>query len=435
MKNVTVSSNRLQVTANATVTQAESAFHTSIARFSQAGKTVLANTAAAQVPSSLAGKVSAVLGLSTIGVSATPKATGLPKLTGFYPDEFNKVYDAKATKAGDGTTLAVFAEGDLTQTIKDLRTFEKKRKLPQVPVSLVYNGVKSPDKAGADEWDLDTQTSTGIASNAKRLYIYVATSLTDADLSRSMNSFAAQGVARSGSASLGECDALAFADGSMVVDDIALAEAASQGQTFFASTGDTGSSCAVVDTNGVPGSGPLDTEYPASSPYTVAVGGTTLAAGDDDSYSQEITWNAGGGGISPVENSGFWQSGVVPTAAANLRGEPDVAFDADPNTGALITVDGADEQIGGTSLSSPLALGLWTRLQSSHANKLGFASPKIYGIYAKAQTTQPLPPTTVPAAFHDVVVGSNGAYAATPGYDFTTGLGSWDVSKLSAAIK
>ncbi len=433
MKNVTVSSNRLQVTADATVAQAQSAFHTSIARFSQAGKTVLANTAAAQVPSSLAGKVSAVLGLSTLGVSASTPS--LPKLTGFYPDEFTKVYDAASTKPGTGTTLAVIAEGDLTQTVKDLRTFEKKRKLPQVPVQLVYTGIKSTDASGADEWDLDTQTSTGIASAAKKLYIYVATSLSDADLARSVNTFAAQNVARSGSASLGECDVLPYADGSMLVDDVALAEAAVQGQTFFASSGDTGSSCAVAPTNGVPGAGLPDTEYPASSPYAVGVGGTTLAATDADAYQAEITWNAGGGGISPVENGGYWQNNVVPSSAGALRGVPDVAFDADPNTGALITVDGADEQIGGTSLASPLALGLWTRLQATHGNALGFAPPKLYSIYSKAQTAAPLPPTTVPASFHDVVLGSNGAYPATPGYDYTTGLGSWDVAKLSAAIK
>ncbi|RLV51102.1 hypothetical protein D9V37_04060 [Nocardioides mangrovicus] len=435
MTNVTVAGNRLQVTADATVAQAQQAFHTTIGRFTQSGRTVLANTAAAQVPTSLAGTVTGVLGLSTLGATVRPQAASLPKLTGFYPDEFPTVYDAKATKAGDGTSLAVIAEGDLTQTVKDLRTYEAKRKLRQVPVSLVYTGIKSTDTAGADEWDLDTQTSTGAAPSTKQLYVYVATSLTNSDLARSINRFVSDDKAQAGSASLGECDVLPFLDGSMTVDDIAFAEAAVQGQTFFASSGDTGSACAVAPTNGVPGAGLPDTEYPASSPYVVGVGGTTLATTDADAYTAEVAWNAGGGGVSPVETPGYWQSGVVPTSAAGLRGVPDVAFDADPTTGALITVDGADEQIGGTSLSSPLALGLWTRLNSSHGGKLGFASPKLYGIYAQAQTTQPLPPTTVPASFHDVVVGTNGAYTALPGYDFTTGLGSWDVNKLNSAIK
>lgn len=434
MKNVTVAANRLQVTADATVAQAESAFHTSISRFSQAGRTVLANTVAAAVPNALADKVSAVLGLSSLGVSATPTLPSLPKLTGFHPDEFTKVYDATSTKPGTGSTLAVIAEGDLTQTVKDLRTFEKNRGLPQVPVQLVYTGIKSPDTAGADEWDLDTQTSTGIAPSATKLYVYVATSLSDADLARSINAFAAQNVARAGSASLGECDLLPYLDGSMAIDDIALAEAAVQGQTFFTSSGDTGSACAVLPTNGVPGAGLPDTEYPASSPYAVGVGGTTLAATDANVYQGEIAWNAGGGGVSTVENGGYWQDDVVPTSAAALRGVPDVAFDADPTTGGIITVDGADETIGGTSLASPLALGLWTRLQASHDNLLGFAPPKLYSIYSKAQTTPPLPPTTVPASFHDVLLGSNGLYSALPGYDYTTGLGSWDVAKLCKAI-
>jgi pseudomonalisin len=431
MTDVHVSNNRLQVGAIANVANAERAFHTTIAQYRQHGRTVLANTRAASVPQALGNKVSAVLGLSTLGfTAATPT---LPKLTGYYPKEFVKVYNAAKTTPGTGTALAVIAEGNLAPTIKDLRLAESKQNLPQVPVSLVYAGPKSSDTAGSDEWDLDTQTSTGVAPNAKHLYIYIATSLTDSDLAKAINKFVSQDVARSGSASLGECDVLAFADGSMVVNDMALAEAASQGQTFFASTGDTGSSCAVAGTNGVPGSGPPDTEYPASSPYAIGVGGTTLDTDNSDNYQNEIAWNSGGGGISPVENSPYWQTGVAPTATAGARSIPDIALDADPNTGAQIYVGGTAEQIGGTSLSSPLALGLWTRLQSSHGNRLGNAGPRLYRLYTKAQTTPPVPPTSVPG-FHDIVAGTNGAYTALPGYDYTTGLGSLNVNALSTAL-
>ena len=432
LTHVTVASNRLQVTADATVASADKAFNTSISSFRQLGRSVLANTTAAQVPSSLAGSVSGVLGLSTLGAQATPQLS-VPKLTGFYPKEFNTVYDSRGTAPGTGTKLAVIAEGDLTSTVKDLRTAETKQGLRQVPVSLRYAGTRSTDTSGADEWDLDTQTSTGIAPNAKQLDIYVATSLTDADLARAINLFVSQDDAQAGSASLGECDLLASLDGSTTIDDVAFAQAAVQGQTFFASTGDTGSSCAVLPTNGVPGSGPVDTEYPASSPYVTGVGGTTLDADSSDAYGTEIAWNSGGGGISPIETSPYWQSGVSPAAADNLRGVPDVAFDADPSTGGNIYVDGASETIGGTSLASPLALGLWTRLEASHGNKLGYAPPKLYALYKKAQGSSPLPPTAVPG-FHDIVVGVNGAYTALPGYDYTTGLGSWDVSKLDLAI-
>ncbi len=427
MRRVTVSTNRLQVGAVATVAQAQRAFHTDIARFRQHGTTVLANTAPAMVPSALAGKVTGVIGLSTLGFDAAPGLpTGLPKLTGYYPSEFVKVYNGASTNGGSGATMAVIAEGNLAPTIKDLRFAESKRHLPQTPVSLVYAGPKSSDTSGADEWDLDTQTSTGAAPQASRLYVYIATSLTDSDLSKAINKWAAQDVARSGSASLGECDVLPFLDGSMAVDDTALAQAAAQGQTFFASTGDTGSSCAVAPTNGVPASGPPDTEYPASSPYAVAVGGTTLLTDDSNNYQSELAWNAGGGGISPVEKAPAWESGAVPTAAAGARGLPDVALDADPNTGALIYVGGTVTQIGGTSLASPLALGLWSRLQASHGNKLGFAAPRLYKLYKGATATSP--------GFHDVMVGGNGTYVATPGWDYTTGLGSFDLNALSKAL-
>jgi pseudomonalisin len=422
MTNVAVASNRLQVTAQATVAQAQKAFNTKIGQFLQDGKQVLVNTAPAQVPASLAGTVSAVLGLSTLGATPNP-SLATPKLTGYQPKEFSTVYDSTGTRNGRGATMAVIAEGDLTQTITDLRTAEQNQGLRQVPVTVVRTGPASPDTSGADEWDLDTQTSTGVAPYASRLYIYDVTSLTNADLARGINAFAAQDVALSGSASLGECDALPFLDGSMVVDDMALAEAAAQGQTFFASSGDTGSACAVAPTNGVPGAGAPDTEYPASSTYATAVGGTTLVTDDTNTYNTEIAWNAGGGGISALESPGYWTNAVVPSAAGGLRGVPDVAFDADPNTGALIVVDGQSEQIGGTSLSSPLAMGLWTTLQSSHRNRLGFAPAKLYSLYGTAPLTSP-----TAAGFHDVLLGVNGVYAATPGWDYTTGLGRTSTS-------
>ena len=424
MTHVSESRNHLIVTADATVAQAQSAFHTAIARFSQGGRTVLANTSDALVPSSLAGKVTAVLGLSTLGFHLNP-TVGVPKLTGYYPKEFDTVYHAGSTTAGNGMTLAVIAEGNVNPTITDLRTAESAQGLPQIPVTVKNAGPASSDTSGVDEWDLDTQTSTGVAPNATNLTMYVATSLSDADLTKAINQFASDGTATAGSASLGECDVLPFLDGSMAVDDVAFAEAAAQGQTFFASTGDTGSACAVAPTNGVPLSGLPDTEYPASSPYVVAVGGTTLLTDSSDTYNSEIAWNAGGGGISPVEAPGAWQSGIVPSASvpvSPMRGLPDVAFDADPNTGALIYVGGTATQIGGTSLSSPLAMGLWTRIQSTHGGSLGFAAPKLYALNGNA-------------AFHDVVLGANGTYAATPGWDYTTGLGSWDVAALSAALE
>jgi pseudomonalisin len=261
------------------------------------------------------------------------------------------------------------------------------------------------------------------------LYIYATTSMSDSDIALMFNHFAAQKLARAGSASFGLCEAFAYLDGSMLVDDEVFLEAAAQGQTVFASTGDNGSSCGVAaGVNGVPGLGAPMVEYPGSSPYVIGVGGTTLLTNSDGTYSNEIAWNAGGGGLSQFELSPFWQAPVNPASTVG-RGVPDIAMDADPNSGVYIWLNGAEACCyGGTSLSSPLALGVWARLQSGHLNQLGNAGPVFY----KGAT--PLPSPASPPGFHDIILGGNGLYTALPGYDYTTGLGSLDISAYNATL-
>src|SRR6266404_5815612 len=84
--------------------------------------------------------------------------------------------------------------------------------------------------------------------------------------------------------------------------------------------------------------------------------------------------------------------------------------------------------VGGTSLSSPLALGVWARRQSSHWNRLGFASPAPY------KNAKPLPNVTSGPGFHDIVGGCNGLYCAVPGYDYVTGSGTFDISQMNSAL-
>jgi pseudomonalisin len=446
---VTVTSNNLLVSANGTAGEAESAFDTSLDDFAQGGSTVYANVTGASVPATLGSVVGSVLGLNDIvgvrlplvtapGDSPAGTSVSVPQYDVSYtPNQFPSIYGAtSATPTGSKTQIAIIAEGNLTQVVTDLRLEEKANNLPQVPVTIVPTGIASTDTSGMDEWDLDTQISTGMANTVKRLYLYDATSLTDSDLALAFNAFAAQDVAKAGSASLGECEVLPYLDGAMLADDEAFAEAAAQGQSFFASSGDTGASCAVESTNGVPDSGPPMVNYPASSPYVTAVGGTSLFTNSNDSYDTEIAWNAGGGGTSLFESAPFWQEGVVPGASVG-KGVPDLAMDADPYSGATIFIDGAETAgIGGTSLSSPLSLGVWARLESGHANKLGMASVAVYDTYNAGTCTATAAENicTTPA-FHDITVGSNGAYAATPGWDYTTGVGSWDIQEAEQLIK
>jgi subtilase family serine protease len=224
----------------------------------------------------------------------------------------------------------------------------------------------------------------------------------------------------------------------MLLDDEVFGEAALQGITPFASSGDNGSACPSEGPNGVPLDGPPDTAYPASSPYVVAVGGTYLFTNADYTYDFETAADFGGGGPSYFETSPFWQaytgSGtlpIVPSSEVGDRGVPDVSMCAGgfelAICAASIIVDGTATLIGGTSLSSPLSMGAWARIETSHKNKLGFAAPLIYQLANGG-------PTPSSPYFNDVILGGNGLYTALPGYDYVTGLGSWDIYKINQVI-
>lgn len=239
----------------------------------------------------------------------------------------------------------------------------------------------------------------------------------------------------------------------MRADDQTLMFAAAHGQTMFASSGDTGSSCALAPTNGVPASGPPMVEYPSSSPWVLASGGTTVLSNNDETYLGETAWNAGGGGLSQFENATSWQQPVQLTtgilAAGNLRGIPDVAMAADANSGAYLVYSTQPVQfingscsspcsIGGTSEASPLSMGVYARMLSAHPS-LGYAPPHYYHNYQQYEPNETLvqgpPPTESYGGFHDIVTGANGIYTAAPGYDYTTGLGTFDISALNQTIE
>ncbi|GEM_PF-891916 len=447
------SGNHIYVTAAGTAAQVDKAFNTKIDAFLQNGQKVYANVQPAMVPAVYGQFIVAVLGLSNaikMSFPATPKTEATPNVpnvpNSYWAPGFQKAYGASGTVSAKKTAIAIFAEGDVTQVVKDLRLYEKDPNnvhcsnpkdpstcahLPRVPVSVVHTGIPSTDTAGLTEFDMDTQTSTGLAGDVKRLFIYDATSLTDGDVALEFNSFVTQDKAKAGSASFGECEYLAYLDGFMVANDEAMAEAAAQGQTVFASAGDSGGFCAVTGlTNGVPGGEPF-VNYPASSPYVTAAGGTTLTTNTDGSYNEELAWVAGGGGPSYFEYQPYWQTGVAPPTGTSCvaqvpvclgRDVPDVAMDADfLLSAANFYSAGAPTSNGGTSLASPLSLGSWARIETAHNNKIGFASPNLY---AAAGTS----------GFHDVTLGDTGPYPATPGWDYATGNGSFDIGQMIKQI-
>ena len=475
---ISVAPNNLIVSGTGTPAQIASAFDTKLQSFTLSdGVSYYGNSQPAFVPQSLAGSVVAVLGLNNAPAAKTqhhrskgtpspapvPTATPTPSPSSqpctaseegvcarFYdPPSFQIVYDAANAPTAANTSIAIMTEGQLSTAIADFRTNEQKFGMPQVPVSIVQVGAQSSDTSGNGEWTLDMTYSTGIAAKVKMLYVYNFPSLSDADMVMGYNRWVTDDVAPIANSSFGGCEAFPYTDGAMLVADEVLVQAAAQGQTMFASTGDNGGYCNnLVDTNGAPGGAPM-VEYPAASPYAVAVGGTDLFSNPDGTYLGETGWEAGGGGNSLFEYSPSWESPTQPVgttpAGYSFRGLPDVAMDASLETGALLWESGSAVNgsctpctTGGTSLASPLAAGSYARMQSSHGNALGFAAIRFYKIYASnpsaSETSGGPPPTQLVGGFHDILAGSNGIYPAAPRYDYVTGMGSFDVVKTNAIV-
>ncbi|MGF6775477.1 S53 family peptidase [Paraburkholderia sp. GAS334] len=202
-----------------------------------------------------------------------------------------------------------------------------------------------------------------------------------------------------------------------------LQAAATMGVTVCAASGDSGSSDGVGD-------GGEHVDFPASSPYVLACGGTHLQA-SGTSITQEVVWNdgvdggAGGGGVSTAFPVPAWQKGLSATAAhggktaLGGRGVPDVAGDASPATGYDVLIDGTRTVVGGTSAVAPLWAGLIARINAAKGQPAGFVNPKLYQAHG---------------ACNDITQGNNGSFSAGPGWDACTGLGSPNGQKVAAAL-
>ena len=188
-----------------------------------------------------------------------------------------------------------------------------------------------------------------------------------------------------------------------------LQTATAAGVNICTATGDNGSS------SGIGAVTAKNVDFPSSSPYVTAVGGTTLttpapfagyAAG-----TVETAWSSGGGAVSATFAKPSYQSALP----SSFRSVPDIALVADPNTGVLYRVNGQGYIYGGTSVAAPIFAAFLAAI-----NVKGFVNPKLYSA-----------PST---CFNDVVSGSNGGYSATAGYDNCTGLGSIIGNVLSAVL-
>jgi kumamolisin len=195
----------------------------------------------------------------------------------------------------------------------------------------------------------------------------------------------------------------------------ALEAASAVGVSVCIAAGDDGSTDGVTD-------GLEHVDFPASSPYALACGGTHLT-GSGSTITDEEVWNdlpndgATGGGVSATFPLPTWQAGAHVPPSVNPgnfvgRGLPDVAGDADPDTGYQVEVDGASIVVGGTSAVAPLWAGLIACFNSSLKTSVGYFNPTLYQQVAAGDGT-----------FHDITSGNNGDYQAGPGWDACTGWG------------
>lgn len=180
--------------------------------------------------------------------------------------------------------------------------------------------------------------------------------------------------------------------------DQAAAEACQAGVAVFAAAGDNDGDDAER--------GAAHVDYPASCPYVVGCGGTRLPRGAAESVWNNTPTDPGGegtgGGYSSIYPSASWQAGAPPGPG---RMVPDVAGNADPETGYMIVLNGDWTAPGGTSAVAPLYAGLF----AAFGRKPGQVLPILWAN---------------PAAFRDVTIGGNGVYQARVGPDPCTGLGS-----------
>jgi subtilase family serine protease len=175
----------------------------------------------------------------------------------------------------------------------------------------------------------------------------------------------------------------------------------SYGAAFFASSGDNGSG--VI--------------WPACSPNVVAVGGTTLNLASNGTVISETAWSESGGGVSVYEPMPVYQTSYGLNYSG--RAVPDVSYDADPSTGVSVCYNSNWYVFGGTSVGAPQWAAIYALSLSATNANLYFDAKYAYS-----------------SCFRDITSGSNGNYAAGPGYDLVTGLGSPltdDFSPLAAS--
>ncbi|MFI8966067.1 protease pro-enzyme activation domain-containing protein [Streptomyces sp. NPDC053493] len=489
-------SDGLTLPVTTTVGEASKAFGTEFDGYKlKDGTTGVLNTAAPAFAGRVAGEVRTVVGLNTLG-SFKPLNTGpkgphrvqkdgegsgdgalRPRLTGTtpamcssiknlyasgdYPQIDGQDYWSARTLAGQynmanqpnvqtGATIAVYALENYNP--KDIAAFQACHGT-KVPVTAIRVGSGPSEPVNEDEGvgmetALDVETIVGLAPQSKILVYQGENTWNDA--TATYKKIVSDNRAKVVSVSWGLCEANTPAD-VVTAQNLVFQQAAAQGQSVVVASGDSGSTGCYVpsDANGTPAPGvpnqdQLVTDFPSSSPYVLAVGGTTMRG----SVAQQTTWTGSGGGVSrrfTVPSDGF-QAGRSGAGYSDLcsaasgttcRQVPDVSAVGDGATGYPVAYGQTGGQgwwvIGGTSGAAPVwaaLLGQANQDLACQANgSVGYVHPALYKLPA--------------TAFRDVTTGHNnetlsgnysGLYQAGAGYDLATGLGTPNGREIVAGL-
>ena len=427
---------RIAIFASGKVGHVARVFQTTFARVNFRGKE---HSSAVTAPLLPAGISDAVLGVNGLQPHLAPqkhsrKMDAKPfSTTGngppFLPSQIMTAYNAAGVTAnGAGQTIGIVI--DTFPLSSDLTAFWTACGVSQSLSNIQKVQVVSGTLPAVDaETTLDTEWSSSIAPGANvRIYATLDLSSVHLDAAYSQIYSEVSGTSPSQptlhqiSMSYGGVEYYSSTT-QMQTDEQYFASISAAGVTVFASSGDGGSN--PNPTTGQSGGSVASPENPASSFSVTAVGGTSITVNaTTGAETAETVWSGSGGGVSTVFTRPTWQTGTgMPTGTTRVV--PDVAAPADPNTGALVILNGANTQYGGTSWSSPTWAGLCAIINQTRAANglppLGLLGPKIY-------------PLLGTGAFRDITSGSNGAYSATAGYDLCTGIGVPNVAALVQAL-
>lgn len=360
----------------------------------------------------LCGLATGVVGSNFANKTTSPllkvKQFGEPHVVSgeYIPSQIKSAYGIANLGTGAGQTIAIVDAYGSPTIQKDLSRFDTTFGLPSANLTVKNpGGTPTADEGWALETSLDVEWAHAIAPQAKILLVQAKSSY-NSDLMTAVSYATSQGanvvsISWGDSESNGETDYDSYFNKS--------------GVTFLVSSGDSGAG----------------TEWPASSPYVVAVGGTTLNINASGTRTSETGWSGSGGGVSSYESEPAWQQNFG--ISQDGRTVPDVSFDADPDTGVNVYDStpydghyGGWWGVGGTSFSAPAWAGLVALANAKSGTNLSGADDLMYNLAGGTSYST--------NDFYDITSGSNG-YSASAGYDFVTGLGSPVARNLIPVLK